>query len=347
MKKEKRILVIDDHEVILTSIASILRVEGYIVDTAKTGKEAIAKSNLNTYNLALIDLRLPDMEGTRLLTELRTVTPRMVKIILTGYPSRENRTEAFEKHADGYMTKPVKIDVLLKTVKDRLREQDECSEKVSQETLGKREDEFAVVAIGASAGGPSALQRVFSRLPGHLPAALVVSQHMPNGFTKTLAERLAAISAVQVREAQHGDVLQARNAYITPGRHNMTIAKDGRILLQNAEQTPSPSIDVMMKSVADAYGPRCVGVLMTGMLTDGVRGMTAIKSVGGVTIAQDESSSLVFGMNKAAIDAGAVDIVAHVTIIADRIVNTILDSLAAREIAERSGSELTSTKCSE
>ena len=210
----------------------------------------------------------------------------------------------------------------MRTVKDRLREQDKCVEKVSQESSRQREDGFAVVAIGASAGGPSALERVFSRLPGRLPAALVVSQHMPNGFTKAFAGRLAAVSGLQVREAQNGDVLQAGNVFITPGGHNMEIA-DGRIRLQKAEETPSPSIDVMMKSVADAYGSRSVGVLMTGMLTDGVHGMKAIKEHGGVTIAQDESSSLVFGMNKAAVEAGVVDEVAHVSVMADRIVNTL------------------------
>ena len=335
MEQEKKsILIIDDDEIVLASIASILRLEGYSVDTAKTGKEAIAKSNLHIYNLALIDLRLPDTEGTRLLTELRPSTPRMVKIILTGYPSPENRTKAFEKYADGYITKPVKIDDLVKTVKDRLREQDEYVERISQETPRQREDGFAVVAIGASAGGPSALERVFSRLPGRLSAALVVSQHMPNGFTKPFAERLAAISGLQVREAQHGDVLQAGNAFITPGGHNMEIA-DGRIRLRKAEQTPSPSIDVMMKSVADAYGPRSVGVLMTGMLTDGVLGMKAIKDRGGVTIAQDESSSLVFGMNKAAIDAGVVDVVAHISVMADRIVNALSEPCAAGKMVER------------
>ena len=321
--EKKRILVIDDDEVVLASIANILRIEGYSVNVAKTGREAIEKSHLGVYNLALIDLRLPDMDGTRLLTELGATTPRMVKIILTGYPSPESRVEAFGRYADGYIIKPVKIDDLVKTVRDRLREQDECFERIIQDTPRQREDGFAVVAIGASAGGPSALERVFSRLPSQLSAALVVSQHMPNGFTKPFAERLAAVSGLQVSEAKDGDVLQAGTAFITPGGHNMEIA-DGRIRLQKAEQTPSPSIDVMMKSVAHVYGPRCVGVLMTGMLTDGVLGMKAIKSAGGVTIAQDESSSLVFGMNKAAIEAGAVDIVAHVSIIADRIVNTIL-----------------------
>jgi two-component system chemotaxis response regulator CheB len=333
-EKKKRILIIDDDELVLSAIATILRLDGHSVDVATTGKEAIKKSSLNVYNLALIDYRLPDTTGTGLLTELGSITPRMVKIILTGYPSAENRTEAFDKHADGYLTKPVKMDDLLKTVRDRLREQDECVQKAREDVFGHPTDGLAVVAIGASAGGPAALERVFSRLPHRIPAALVVSQHMPNGFTKQFSDRLAAVSDLQVREAQHGDVLQAERAFITPGGFNMEIAKDGRIHLQKSEQTPSPSINMMMKSVAHVYGPRCVGVLMTGMLTDGVLGMKAIKRAGGVTIAQDESSSLVFGMNKAAIEAGAVDIVAHISIMADRILDALIESMAAGKIVK-------------
>jgi two-component system chemotaxis response regulator CheB len=331
LKQQKRILIIDDDESIRVTIGNILRLEGYRVDTAENGKEGVEKSNLNHYNLALIDFRLPDMEGTGLLTELRSSTPEMVKIMMTGYPSPGNRTEAFDKYADGYIIKPVKIDDLLKIVKERLTEQDEYLEEVSQKALRQRDGGLTVVAIGASAGGPTALERVFSRLPSQLPAAIVISQHMPNGFAKAFAERLAAVSGLRVSEAQDGDVLRAGNAFVTPSGHNMKVTKDGRIHLLKSERTPSPSIDAMMKSVADAYGLRSVGVLLTGMLADGVLGMKAIKDHGGVTIAQDESSSVVFGMNKAAIDSGAVDIVAHISVMASRIVNAIIKSSAARK----------------
>ena len=124
--EKKRILVIEDDESVLQRIARILELEGYNVDAAKTGKEAIEKSNLKSYNLALIDFRLPDMEGTKLLTDMRETTPRMTKVILTGYPSAENMTDAAEGHADGYIIKPVRIDDLLKTVKEHLRKQDEA-----------------------------------------------------------------------------------------------------------------------------------------------------------------------------------------------------------------------------
>ena len=124
--EKKSILVIDDDEVVLNSIAEALRLEGHKVDTAKTGKEAIEKCNLNFYNLALIDIRLPDMEGTKLLKAIRDTTPKMVKIIVTGYPSLQNATEALNKGADGYVIKPVDIPKLLATVRDHLQKQEEA-----------------------------------------------------------------------------------------------------------------------------------------------------------------------------------------------------------------------------
>jgi DNA-binding NtrC family response regulator len=126
LEKKKSILVIDDDEVVLNSIAEALRLEGYKVDTAETGKEAIRKGNLRFYNLVLIDIRLPDMEGTKLLKAMKETTPKMVKIIVTGYPSLQNATEALNKGADGYVIKPVDIPKLLTTVKEHLQKQEEA-----------------------------------------------------------------------------------------------------------------------------------------------------------------------------------------------------------------------------
>jgi two-component system nitrogen regulation response regulator GlnG len=123
----KQILVIDDDESVLGTIARILELEGYRVETAKTGKEAIEKSRLDSYNLAIIDLRLPDMQGTDLLTAMPETTPRMIKIMLTGYPSTEARTEAIKRKADGYLVKPIQIDELLRTIKNHLEGQENAA----------------------------------------------------------------------------------------------------------------------------------------------------------------------------------------------------------------------------
>jgi DNA-binding NtrC family response regulator len=126
MIPEKRILVVDDDQIVRNNFKAILELEGYNVDTAETGKEAIEKSNAGFYNLALIDIRLPDMEGTKLLTELRETTPKMRKVIVTGYASQSNAIEAVNKGADAYIIKPIlDMNTLLNTIKEQLHKQNE------------------------------------------------------------------------------------------------------------------------------------------------------------------------------------------------------------------------------
>jgi len=136
MGEHARILVIDDDESIRKTLATILEEEGYLVDTAENGEEAIRKSNAKFYNLALIDIRLPDMEGTKLLTAMKEATPKMVKIIITGYPSLQNAIEAVNKGADGYIVKPFNMDSVLNTIKEHLKKQQQAKkygeEKVAE-----------------------------------------------------------------------------------------------------------------------------------------------------------------------------------------------------------------------
>jgi len=120
MSEPVRILVIDDDESVRKILTTILKEEGYVVDTAETGKEAIKKNETNSYNLALIDVRLPDMDGTKLLTAMQKTNPKMVKIMVTGYPSMRSAIEAVNKGADGYILKPIKIENLLKTIREHL-----------------------------------------------------------------------------------------------------------------------------------------------------------------------------------------------------------------------------------
>ena len=136
MNESARILVIDDEESIRRTISMTLEHAGYVVDTAENGKQAIARTEANFYNLALIDIRLPDMEGTELLSSLRETTPRMVKIILTGYPTLENAIKASNNGVDAYLTKPVNADELLKVIKKHLEKQKQ-EEKYSQERLAQ------------------------------------------------------------------------------------------------------------------------------------------------------------------------------------------------------------------
>jgi DNA-binding NtrC family response regulator len=136
MQKHARILVVDDDKSIRNVLTIILEEEGYIVDTAEAGKEAIEKSNSNLYNLALIDVRLPDMEGTKLLMAMKETTPKMVKIIMTGYPSLQNAIEAVNKGADAYVLKPFEIEKVLNKIKEHLQRQ-ENARKYSEEKVAE------------------------------------------------------------------------------------------------------------------------------------------------------------------------------------------------------------------
>lgn len=128
MNKKARILVIDDDESVRKVLAVALEEKGYVVDSAKDGKEAMEKSKANFYNLALVDIRLPDMEGTSLLTDMKATTPKMVHIILTGYPTLQNAVEAVNKGADGYLIKPVNMEQLVSTVEEHLKKHQEARE---------------------------------------------------------------------------------------------------------------------------------------------------------------------------------------------------------------------------
>ena len=136
MSKNVRILIIDDEESIRMATAAVLEEEGYVVDTAANGKEAVEKSKTNFYNVALIDYRLPDMEGTDLLWQMKDSTPRMRKIMVTGYPSLQNAVTAVNRSADAFLMKPVNMEILLKTVRDVLRKQEE-EERFSEQKVAE------------------------------------------------------------------------------------------------------------------------------------------------------------------------------------------------------------------
>jgi len=136
MGKPARILIVDDDESIRKTIASILEEKGYTVDTAENGRDAVTRCKAKEYNLALVDIRLPDTEGTKLLHALETVSPKMVKIIMTGYPALQNAIEAANQGADAYLIKPVKIDILLNTIEEHLEKQRK-SEKYSEVTVAE------------------------------------------------------------------------------------------------------------------------------------------------------------------------------------------------------------------
>ena len=167
-----------------------------------------------------------------------------------------------------------------------------------------------IVAIGASTGGPRALQEIIPQLPADLPVGMIIVQHMPPGFTAPLAKRLNTISEIEVREAEHGNVIEPGTVYIAPaGRHIKVQRRADSTSAICLSDHPSgtlhkPSADVLMLSVAEAFGRYSFAIILTGMGADGLRGMTAIRRSGGITIGQDEASSAVYGMPRVCAESG-------------------------------------------
>ncbi len=185
-----------------------------------------------------------------------------------------------------------------------------------------------IVAIGTSTGGPQALQTVITRLPANLPCGVVVVQHMPAGFTKSLAERLNSISTIAVKEAEHDEIIKPGQVYIAPGDYHLRIVPAGggerKIALSQEPRVGNlrPTVNYMFESAAQ-FGRDLVSVIMTGMGSDGCEGMKKIKATGGYSIAQDENSCVVYGMPKAVVDAGLADEVRPLNKIAEAIVDAV------------------------
>ncbi len=185
-----------------------------------------------------------------------------------------------------------------------------------------------LVVIGTSTGGPQALQSVITRLPRNLPCGVVVVQHMPAGFTKSLAERLNSISEIAVKEAEHDEIIKSGQVYIAPGDYHLRIMPAGggerKIALSQEPRVGNlrPTVNYMFDSAAQ-FGRDLVSVIMTGMGSDGCEGMKKIKATGGYSIAQDESSCVVYGMPKAVVDAGLADEIRPLNKIAEAIVDAV------------------------
>jgi two-component system, chemotaxis family, protein-glutamate methylesterase/glutaminase len=169
-----------------------------------------------------------------------------------------------------------------------------------------------IVAIGISTGGPNALLYLLSQLPADFPGSILIVQHMPQGFTQMFADRLAETCAIEIKEAQSGDMLLAGRALVCPGNRHMRVRKMplGNVVVLGDDERVNghrPSADVLFRSVAQEFGARAIALIMTGMGEDGAEGIGAVKESGGLAVAQDEASSVVFGMPRVAIERGHVD----------------------------------------
>lgn len=336
-----RVLVVDDSAVIRQRITDCVAGTNdmEISATASNGRAAIEAFEATKPDVVTLDVHMPDMDGLATLDAI--LERRPVAVIMVSSMTQLGASvtlDALERGAMDYVAKPerggeaeaVLGDELLRKIrsfaradvqrilqirqdrKDRLAHRQAHRHGIPASSESQRHELAGMcVALGISTGGPPALTCLFETLRPPMPPIVIV-QHMPPQFTRPLAWRLHSISRLSIKEAEEGDVLRPDHVLIAPGGKHLELRRLGkRVLVSIHEQAPvsghRPSVDVMMKSAAAIYGPRLLGVIMTGMGRDGADGCRAVRAAGGFVLGQDEASSEVYGMNKVAYVEGNVD----------------------------------------
>jgi two-component system chemotaxis response regulator CheB len=329
-----RVLVVDDSALMRKLIPQILESDKSIqvVGTAMDGNFGLKKVEDLKPQVVTLDLEMPGLSGLDVLKEI--VRRHHIPVIVVSSYSTEGASitlKALGMGAFDFVAKPTDVSArmpeiaceLIAKIKAASQGRDmpvipvsEVSRAGDKIRLDPKRSPTRVVSIGISTGGPQALQYLLGQLPSDFPGSIVVAQHMPEGFTEMFARRLDETCALEVKEAQSGDLLLAGRVLVCPGSRHIKVKRLplGDVVVLNDEPRVNghrPSVDVLFKSVAEEFRERGVAVLMTGMGEDGAQGMGLVKAAGGTTIAQSEESCVVFGMPKAAIERGyAIRVVA-------------------------------------
>lgn len=326
-----RVLVVDDSALMRTLISEMLAAaEGIeVAGIARTGVEAIAKTEELLPDVITLDVEMPELSGVEALRHIRRKSSAKV-IMVSGANSADVTYEALSAGAIDFIPKPSgTFSPDIADIADELISKIRVAAEVDTSHLATPavveppkarpkpavagEAPSKVVVIGASTGGPAAVERVMAALPHDLEAAAVVVQHLPVGFSTSFAKRLSRFSSLEIRHAENGDKVRQGVAYVAPAGQHMTIVSRPTMgLVVRLDSTAPilgvrPAADRTMESVAEATGDSTIGVLLTGMGSDGAFGMASIKNKGGRTIAQDEKTCVVYGMPRAAIERGVVD----------------------------------------
>lgn len=319
-----------------------------VIATARNGQDALEKIKQFNPDVVTLDVEMPVMNGLDALKTIMEITPKpVIMVSSTTKEGAENTVLAMSYGAIDFIAKPsgaISLDlhkvqgeliekvILAASVKLTKLLPTEKKEKVvtiEQKPLErkhqKRLSDKKIVAIGTSTGGPKALQQVLTKLPENFNAPILIVQHMPAGFTKSLAARLDSLSKVTVKEAEDGEVVKKGVAYIAPGGYHLKVRIVGTTLAIQLDQSPPenghrPSVDTMLTSLATISNYSIITVIMTGMGSDGSKGLVKLKNTGDVVaIAEAEESSVVFGMPRAAIKTNKIDEVVHLNDIAASI----------------------------
>ena len=365
MEKLKAV-VVDDTIVYRKIVGDILKEipDIEVAGTANNGKIALSKINSLKPDLITLDIEMPEMSGIEVLQKLKDIPdpPVVVMVSTLTRDGSEMTIKALELGAFDFISKPdegtmaenlarVKQSLvpIVETLKRQKRTRTRIKSPLSREPAVSAKEPAAkrpvtrvvhkrtkarnseIVAIGISTGGPNALTEMVPMLDPKLKSPVLIVQHMPPLFTRSLANSLNKKSRLEVKEAEHGEVIKPGTVYIAPGGKQMKIVAgaDGttrkiKITDDPPENSCKPSVDYLFRSIAEHYVGRATGVIMTGMGSDGTKGLIQMKNNGSFIIAQDESTCTVYGMPKEPIETGIADVVAPLGKIAEEIAKTVL-----------------------
>ena len=352
-----RVLIVDDAVVMRRMITEVLERDPQleVVGTAANGRIALQKIPQINPDLITLDVEMPEMDGIETLKEIRKIYPKLPVIMFSTLTARGASTtlDALTHGASDYVTKYSNIGSLTEGIE---RLETELVPKIKAHCRSLRADappgdhtqfvsrlkpavlpprtasrlHVEILAIGTSTGGPNALATLFKGFPKDFPIPIVIVQHMPPMFTAMLAERLHALGSVAFHEAKHGQQILPGHAYIAPGGKHMEVRREGAQLVTFLHEGPPenscrPAVDVLFRSVASVYGMSSLGVVLTGMGQDGLRGCQLLRENQAQVVVQDESTSVVWGMPGCVAHAGLADSILPLEKIAGEIVRRVRD----------------------
>jgi two-component system, chemotaxis family, protein-glutamate methylesterase/glutaminase len=341
--KKFRVLVVDDSAFMRKVLETIFNADDQlqVAGQAKDGREAVALAESLKPDVITMDINMPHMDGLQATAQIMTTNPK--PIVIVSSESREGASstlKALELGAIEFVAKPSSgIDLDMNSVKEELLRKVKMAAKVRVVRTASRlastlqanggappapakpaasraavsvgaDQRFPVVVLAASTGGPATVMRLAPGFTKDFPAAVILVQHMPAAFTSQYAAQLEEFTEIRVKEAEANDSLQPGTLYICPGGQHLRVSPTGRIQLDSVTGRLNgylPNIDVTLESVAAFAGPMGIAAILTGMGNDGAAGSKAVKAAGGIVFAQDEATSVIFGMPAEAIKTGAVD----------------------------------------
>ncbi len=341
-KRRLQILVVDDSAFMRLLLSDLISEDDdlEVAGSATNGMEAAAKVAELSPDVVLLDLNMGDYDGLFAVKKIMAEKPTPILILSSvGNTDLNPIFEALKFGAVDYMNKPDRNNFKMRTMHSELMSKIKAAARAKPRTLPvtsapkkalsrKKKSNYDLLVIGASTGGPSAIEQIITDLPADFNLPVIVCQHMPTLFITPFVNRLNSLTELNVVTAAKSMTPVAGTIMVCPGHANTVLRKSGSRFVVEFDETVyreynNPSINALMRSVAETYGEKAIGVILTGMGKDGVDGLKAIKETGGYTIAQDKESCIIYGMPKVAVEQDAVRMSLDIKEIGDYIVNNL------------------------